>query len=51
MDTVAQLQLEVEALKCGQLGQSILVRQISKLVVLTSTKVPKLGGMTSWDQY
>ena len=55
IDTVAHLQLEVEALKCGQLGQSILVRQTSpvrsKPVVFTSTKLPKFGGMISWDQY
>ena len=55
MDTMAHLQLEVEALKFGQLGKSTLARQTSpvrsKPVVFTSTKVPKLGGMTSWDQY
>ena len=55
MDTVAHLQLEVEALKCEQLGQLTLTRQISpvrsKLAVLTSTKVPKFSGVTSWDQY
>ena len=55
MDTVANLQLEVEALKFGQLGQSTLARHTSpvrsKPVVLTSTKAPKFGRMTSWDQY
>ena len=52
MDTVACLQLEVEALTFGPLGHSTLggptspVR--SKPVVFTSTKVPKLAGVTSW---
>ena len=43
MNTVAHLQLEVEALKCEQLGQSTLTRQTSpvrsKPAVFTSTKV------------
>ena len=55
MDTVAHLQLEVDALKFGQLGQSTLARQTSpdqsKPVVFTSTNVPMFGGVTSWDQY
>ena len=45
MDTVAHLQLEVEVLKCGRTSP---IR--SKPVVFTSTKVPKFGGVTSWDQ-
>ena len=55
MDTVAHPQLEVEALKFGQLGQSTLARQNSPVwsnpVVFRSTKVPKFGEVTSWDQY
>ena len=55
MDTVASLQLEVEALKFGQIGRSTLGGQTSlvwsKQVVFTSTKVPKLTGVTSWEQY
>ena len=54
MDTVAHLQLDVEALRFGQLGQT-LGRQTSpvrsKPVVFTSTKVPKFAGVTSWKQY
>ena len=45
----------VEALKFGQLGPSTSDRQVSpvrrKPVAFTSTKVPKFGGVTSWDQY
>ena len=55
MDTMAHLQLDVEALKFGQLGQPTLARQTSpvqsKLVVFTSTKVPKFDGVISWDQH
>ena len=54
MDTMARLQLEVEALRFGQLGRT-LGGQIppvrSKPVVFTSTKVPKFAGVTSWEQY
>ena len=50
IDTVAHLQLEVEALKCEHLGQSTLARQtspfLSKPVVFASTKVPRFGGVT-----
>ena len=55
MDTVTRLQLEVESLKFGPVGQSTLggptslVR--SKPMVFTSTKVPKFAGVTSWEQY
>ena len=55
MDTVACLQLEVEAMKSGTPGHQTLggltslVR--SKLVILTSTKVPRFAGVTSWEQY
>ena len=51
MDTMAHLQLDVEALKFGQLGQSTLARQTppiqSKLVGFTSTKVPKFSRVIS----
>ena len=52
MDTVARLQLEVEAMK---FGHSTLGRPTSlvwsKPVVFMSTKVPKFAGVTSWEQY
>ena len=55
MDTVAHLQLEVEALKFGQSGPSTFATKTlpvqSKPVAFTSTKVPKISGVTSWDQY
>ena len=55
MDTVAHLQLEVEALTFVQSGPSALAMQTlpvqSKPVAFTSTKVPKFSGVTSWDQY
>ena len=44
MDTVAHLQLEIEALKFVQPA-------LSKPVAFTSTNVPKFSGETSWDQY
>ena len=40
MDTVARLQLEVEALPVQ-----------SKPVVFTSTRVPRFAGVTNWEQY
>ena len=40
MDTVARLQREVEELRSG-----------SHQTVFTSTNVPRLAGLTSWDQY
>ena len=54
MDTVAHLQLVVEELRFGQLGQTLggqtsPVR--SKPVVFTSTTVPKFAGVSSWEQY
>ena len=55
MDTVAHLQLEVEALKSVQAGPSTVASKTlpvrSKPVEFMSTKVPKFGGVTSWDQY
>ena len=54
MDTVARLQLEVEALRFGQLGQTLGGQSLpvrSKPVVFTSTKVPKFAGVTNWEQY
>ena len=43
-DTVAHLQVEVEALKsAGSAGYIP--------VAFTSTKVPKFSGETNWDQY
>ena len=55
MDTVAHLQLEVEALKFVQSGTSTLNMKTlpvqSKPVAFTSTKVPTFSGVTSWDQY
>ena len=55
MDTLAHLQLEVEALKFVQSWPSTLAMKTltvqSKPVAFTSTKVPKLSGMTSWDQH
>ena len=48
MDTVAYLQLEVEALKCVQSGPSTSATKTlpvqSKPVAFTSTKVPKFSG-------
>ena len=55
MDTVAHVQLEVEALKFVQSGPSTLDMKTllvqSKPVAFTSTKVPKFSEVTSWDQY
>ena len=55
MDIVARHQLEVEALKFGQLGDLTLGGPTSpvwaKSVVFTSTKVPKFAGVASWEQY
>ena len=55
MDTVVHLQLEVEALKFVQSAPPALAKRtlltLSKPVVFTSTKVPKFGGETRWDQY
>ena len=54
-DTVARLQLEVDAMKFAPLGHSTLGRPTSlvrsKPMVFTSTKVPKFAGVTSWEQY
>ena len=50
MDMVAQFQLEVEAMKCGTPGHQTLDRPTSpvrtRLVVFTSTRVPKFAGVT-----
>ena len=55
IDTVANLQLEVEALKFVQSGPPTLAMKTlpvqPKPVVFTSTKVLKFSGVTSWDQY
>ena len=55
MDTVAHLQLAVEALKFVQSAPPTLAKTtlpvLSKPVACTSTKVPKFSGETSWDQY
>ena len=55
MDTVAHLQLEVEALKFVQSAPQALAKKtlpaLSKPVAFTSTKVHKFSGETSWDQY
>ena len=44
-----------EALKSVQAGPAMLTKKTlpvqSKPVAFTSTKVPKCGGTTSWDQY
>ena len=55
MDTVEQLQLEIDALKFAPPGPSTSATQ-TPLVQLrpaayTTTKVPKFSGATSWDQY
>ena len=54
MDTVARIQLEVEAMKFGLPGHQTLGRPTSpirsKPVVFTSTKVLKFAGVTSWEQ-
>ena len=53
MDSVAQLQFEIDVLKFVQPGQStsatgtLLVQP--KLVAFTTTKVPKFSAVTSWD--
>ena len=51
MDTVARLQLEMEAMRFGPLCHSTLGRPTSpvrsKPVVFTSTKVPKFAGITN----
>ena len=55
MDTVMQLQFEVDMLKFVQSGPSTSAMKAqlvqSKPVAFTSTKVPKFSGVTSWDQY
>ena len=55
IDTVANLQLEVEALKFVQSAPLVLAKRtlpvLSKTVAFTSTKVPKFSGGTSWDPY
>ena len=55
LDTVVLQQLEVEALKFVQSAPPTLAKRIllvlSMPVAFTSTKVPKLNGGTSWDQY
>ena len=55
MDTVAHLQLEVEAMKLGPPVHQTLGRPTSsvqsKQVVFTHTKVPRFAGVTSWEQY
>ena len=55
MDTVAHLQLEVEAMKCGPPGHPTLDRPTSpvrtKPVVFTSTRLPRFAEVTSWEQY
>ena len=55
MDTVAHIQLEVEALTFVQSGPSPLdIKTLpvqSKPVAFTSTKVTKFSGVTNWDQY
>ena len=55
MDTVAQLQFGIYALKFVQPGQSTSAKGTppvqSKPVAFTSMKVPKFSGVTSWDQY
>ena len=55
MDTVAQLQFEIDALKFVQPGQSTSATRTPpvqpKPAAFTTTKVPKFSGVTSWDQY
>ena len=55
METVAHLQLKVEALKFVQSAPPALAKRtlpvLSKPVAFTSTKVPRFSGGTSWDQY
>ena len=55
MDTVARLQLEVAAMKAGMPDHQTIGGPTSpvrhKLVVFTSTKVPRFAGVTSWEQY
>ena len=56
MDMVVRLQRDVEAMKTGpQLGILTLGGPASparsKLVMFTSTKVPRFAGVTSWEQY
>ena len=54
MDTVAQLQFEIDALKFVQPGQSTSAKGTPPVrpgpAVFTSMKVPKFTGVTSWDQ-
>ena len=55
MDTVVQLQLEIDALKFVEPGPSMAAsgnpRVQPKSAAFTTTKVPKFSGVTSWDQY
>ena len=55
MDTVARLQLEVEAMKSGTSGHQTLGGVTSPVqsrsVMFTSTKVPRFAGVTIWEQY
>ena len=55
IDTVAHLQLEVDALKFVQSGPSTSATKVppvqSKRAAFTSAKVLKFSGMTSCDQY
>ena len=55
MDTVVQLQLEIDALKFVEPGPSMSVsgnpRVQPKSAAFMTKKVPKFSGVTSWDQY
>ena len=55
IDTVAHLQMEVEAMNCGPPGHQTLDRPTSpirmKPVVFTYTMMPKFAGVTTWEQH
>ena len=54
-DTVARLQREVEDLHSdfmfNHAGEMPFSPQRSRRTIFTSTKVPRFGGTTSWEQY
>ena len=57
MDTVARLQLDMEELRAGSRSRGTPPLDIwisqgpPRQVALTSTKVPRFSGVTSWEQY
>ena len=55
MDTVAHLQLDVEEMRAGSRCHQTPGGRTSlghpRQVAFTSTKVPRIAGVTSWEQY